>query len=81
MKLSKNQQEIIDLMKDGWELGLYAMGGYYKFTLQKGGLGRGGEAKYPNVKTIWAIRDRKLIHSIGGWHPERFRLTEDHKDE
>lgn len=74
MKLSKAQQEILDLMNNGWELGKYG-GLEPKYSIQKGGLGRGGESKIINYRTILALYKKGLIKSIGGWNPERFHLV------
>ena len=53
-KLTPLQQEIIDLMKDGWELGT-AMGLNPRSWLQKGGLGKGGESKEIKSGTVHAL--------------------------
>jgi len=50
-KLTPVQQEVIDLMKQGWELGSDStIDG--KCWIQKGGLGKGGEAKTVKYGTI-----------------------------
>ena len=74
MKLSKAQQEIIDLMNDGWELGCYSWG-KYTYSIQKGGLGRGGESRRVNAGIIHALHKRGLIKSVGGWNPEKLHLV------
>ena len=79
MKLSKAQQEVLDLMKNGWELGKYG-GIDPRYTLQEGGLGRGGKSRSLNYKTVYILFKKGLIKSIGGFSPERFRLSEESKD-
>ena len=60
MKLSKKQQEVIDLMNNGWELGQTT--GYSSRTwLQKGGIGRGGEAKTISSSTLLALHKKRVI--------------------
>ena len=50
-KLTANQQEVIDLIKQGWELGSsISING--KCWIQKGGLGRGGESKMVSNSTV-----------------------------
>ena len=60
MKLSKIQQEVIDLMRDGWELGQSK--GFHESTwLQQGGCGKGGPTKKISSATLTALYDRGLI--------------------
>ena len=59
-KLSKPQQEVIDLMRDGWELGT-SMIMDSRSWLQKGGCGRGGDTKEVNASTKHALYVRGLI--------------------
>jgi len=63
MKLSKTQQEVIDLMKNDWELGT-SMSGEHHSWLQKGGLGKGGESKTVSSATVHALYRKGLIKSI-----------------
>jgi len=53
-KLTKQQQEVIDLMKKGWELGS-SMGIEGGCWLQKGGCGRGGETKQVRWNTLHTL--------------------------
>ena len=82
MKLSKAQQEILDLINSGWELGRYG-GIEPRYAIQKGGLGYGGEAKTVNSKTIWALLKHKLIKQInvGDWNPARFKVVSKQSEE
>ena len=59
-KLSKTQQEVVDLMRDGWEFGVSLTfdGGCW---LQKGGCGRGGETKRVSSNTLVSMRNSGLI--------------------
>ncbi len=58
--LSKNQQEVLDFMKKGWELGS-SMGFDSRCWLQKDGCGRGGLSKDVNGNTFYALYQRNLI--------------------
>lgn len=60
MKLSNLQQEVLDKMKAGWQLGV-GMSYQGRAWLQKGGCGRGGETKTVNSATVWALRNKGLI--------------------
>lgn len=73
-KLSGAQQEVIDLMRSGWELGVStSFDG--RCWLQKGGCGRGGESKSVNARTVSALREAGLIESAGRSFPtEKYRL-------
>lgn len=53
-KLTPIQQEVIDLMKQGWELG-GSMGIGSRSWLQKGGLGKGGESKEVKSSTVHTL--------------------------
>lgn len=62
MKLSKVQQEVLDLMANGWELGR-SEGFVSRCWLQKGGLGRGGEAKdvrSTTLRKLWVLELIKI---------------------
>ena len=64
IKLSPNQIEVINLMKEGWELGRNCTSGRdigRQWWMQKGGLGRGGEAKTINSATAWKLYHLGLI--------------------
>ena len=73
-KLSKPQQEVIDLMKAGWELG--ASGGMSNRTwLQRDGCGRGGPVKEVNGNTFYALVRRGLIKGTGTSWPSIWVLA------
>lgn len=76
MKLSKTQQEVVALMREGWELGRSTtMGG--RTWLQNGGIGRGGEVKRVSAATATALSRAGVIVSNGYNFPvETFRLKE-----
>lgn len=59
-KLSKAQQTVIDLMNEGWEMGV-SKGYYSRIWLQKNGVGKGGESKNVHLNTFCALRDIGLI--------------------
>ena len=66
-------------MEEGWELGKYSWGGEAYFTLQKNGLGRGGDAKHVQYRTGASLRKKGFIESVGGWNPEKYVLSEFNK--
>lgn len=77
MKLSKAQQFVIDKMRNGWELGQSNSMVCDRCCIQKGGIGRGGEAVTVSRATKQALFDRGLIRSRGYSFPtEVFELTE-----
>ena len=60
MELTKNQQEIIELMGKGWSLALF--NSYHAWaTLQKGKIGYGRESKKVNLNTLFALKRKGLI--------------------
>jgi len=63
VKLSTAQQEILDLMANGWELAEYTDydGGW---RIQKGGIGKGGESRTVNCKTAFALWNKDLIKPV-----------------
>lgn len=75
MRLSKVQQDILDKMHNGWELGLN--GGIDVYCrIQKGGLGRGGEVKTVSCATLWALQERGLIERASEKYPTvYYKLT------
>lgn len=76
MKLSQRQQEVIDLMKAGWELGRSIGGLTNRSWMQKDGLGRGGETKDVHSNTFFALEDKGLIEVEYEKYPRaKYRLT------
>ena len=73
-KLSQRQQEVLDLMNAGWELGL-DIAFHGQPWLQKGGLGRGGDSKRISHATLFALHKRGLIKIAKREFPlETYRL-------
>jgi len=69
MKLSPKLLEILELMNDGWELGFSIGVSKALWWIQKGGLGRGGEAKYPHGRIqIRRLSKEGLIANDGKHH-------------
>ena len=60
MKLLKRQQEVVDFLKEGWELAYCS--GYSDFILfQKDGIGNGGESKKVNKNTLNSLYLKGII--------------------
>lgn len=61
-KLSPNMQRVIDLMRDGWELGasIHHLG-RRRIWLQKGGISKGGESEGVSAHTFEALLNRGVI--------------------
>ena len=59
-KLSKTQQEVVNLINDGWELGMQT-GLTGRYWIQKGGLCCGGESKNISSATVHALEREGLI--------------------
>lgn len=68
MKLSMAQQEIIDKMSNGWELG-FAESFNCRFWLQKGGCGKGGETKGVRSTTVASLQGKGLIEIAKKGYP------------
>lgn len=73
-KMTKVQQEVVAMMRDGWELGvLTVLDG--RCWLQKGGCGKGGETKSVNNKTVAALRESGVIEIAERSFPtDKYRL-------
>ena len=62
--LTKNQQEIVDRIKAGWELG--STGGMgSSWWMQETGLGKGGRSIELNARTCQSLIDKKVIKQAG----------------
>lgn len=75
--LSKTQQEVVDLMRDGWQLG--TAGGFSATHpwLQKGGCGRGGKSKSISMSTFSALFRAGIIEKDTFKYPvQTYRLNE-----
>jgi len=66
MKRSKTQQLVLDLMKEGWELGA-STGIDRRCWLQKNGCGNGGEIKNVSAATVHALYKHGLIKRNNGF--------------
>lgn len=76
VKLSKTQQDVVDKMQSGWELGV-SMGSETRCWLQKGRLGRGGETKTVHYNTFWSLWNKEIIVLVGLKYPlRRYKLVE-----
>lgn len=60
MKLSKTQQRIVELMGNGWELGV-SMVSEGRCWIQEGLVGHGGRRENVSVATFHALRKRGVI--------------------
>jgi len=63
--LSKVQQEVVDQMKAGWELGINNSGFHTRPWLQKGGLGKGGEIQRVPLNSFNSLNTKRVIKSTG----------------
>ncbi len=61
VKLSKTQQEVVDLIKSGWELGQGGSSSNYRVWLQFGGVGRGGESKTISKATLRMLLKKEIV--------------------
>lgn len=73
-KLTPEQQEVIDLIKEGWELAVdVSING--RCWLQKGGIGRGGETRVVKHPTVRALEYLDYIEKATSKFPAHtFRL-------
>lgn len=60
MKLSERQQEVVNLLKEGWELA-YCSGYSDMVLFQKNGIGKGGESKNVNKNTLNSLYLKGII--------------------
>lgn len=68
MKLTKTQQEVVDLLKQGWELaiGRDFHGGCW---VQEGGIGRGGRARNIRSDTAHALVKKGVVRCVSRKFP------------
>ncbi len=67
-KLSPKQAEIVELLRNGWELGVVS--GYDTWAyVQKGKCGHGGEAKRCSISTYHALAKRGLLEEVRRRYP------------
>lgn len=76
IKLSPTQIDIIQKMRDGWELGRNC--GYRSSVwMQKNGIGRGGESKDLSISTFQILWEKKIITVIRiGYSTTVYALTD-----
>ena len=74
-KLSKTQERIVELMGHGWELG-FSHGIQPYVSLQKGGIGRGGQTETVSIATFMRLRDLGVIWAPNGdtFPTDRYQL-------
>jgi len=78
-KLSKAQQDVIDKLKSGWELGKGTSSQGY-WWLQYGKLGHGDKAVDVNTNTAYSLMNRGLIEQKRyGFPTALWGLTEEKK--
>ena len=75
MKLNAKQQDILDKMANGWELGYTSGGRDGWHSIQKGGQGYGGESHHVNASTVHALYRRGLIKQIYGFPTSKYVLV------
>ena len=79
LRLSKTQIEVVNLMREGWELGASSGFDYYAW-LQKDGIGKGGPTKRVSGATVHALWKKKFIfvlktHYSGFTNPTIYGLV------
>lgn len=75
MKLSTAQQDVVNRMRDGWELGapMTPDGGVW---LQQGGLGKGGNSKQVHANTFNSLYQKGIIkQALRAWPTMHYALT------
>lgn len=68
-KLNKAQQDILDKIRSGWELGRYESVGGITFAIQRGGLGRDGEVHPVNIRTAYALIEAGVVEFCAAGFP------------
>ena len=73
--LSKTQAEVVELIRQGWELGV-SYGFEHHAWLQKDGIGKGGPTKRISGATVHALWKKKVIVvSKSGFPTTIYRLV------
>ena len=76
-KLTKAQQDVIDKMKNGWELGRNTS--FFSASpcwIQEGGIGYGGKSQNVSLSTFMVLWNMELIESNSSSFPtETYHLT------
>ncbi len=75
MKLTEKQQQVIDLMQDGWQLGRDNHNNGRSW-LQKNGIGRGGESIDVSRSTVNSLEKKGLIKGKWGFPMTIFSLAQ-----
>jgi len=82
-KLSETQINVLEKMKENWELGSWQTFGSRHYTLQKNGIGKGGETKTVAQHTVHALMKKEFIEIVkkDGYSSDRtYVLTQKSKD-
>jgi hypothetical protein len=75
MKLSEKQQQVIDLMQDGWQLGMDNFNNG-RTWLQKNGIGHGGDCIDVRRNTVESLEKKGLIKAKWGFPTSIFSLAQ-----
>lgn len=59
--VTKGQQEILNLLNNGWELGVSDFMGEQRVSIQYGGIGKGGESRKIRKSVFDALLAANLI--------------------
>jgi len=74
-KLSARQQRVVQLLKEGWELGVDTSWGLTYCQLQQGGIGHGGKTEEVHLSTWKALRKHGIIEVAPREKEDGFNLT------
>ena len=75
-KLSKAQQKVIDLMREGWQLG-YSRGRRPDAWVQQNGIGRGGNSYHFSISTFFALDKLGYLKKVEEGYPtDKYELDE-----
>lgn len=68
MKLSKHQKYILELLKNGWQIG-HSKGLNSRYWIQENGVGKGGKAIDLKVNTFMILYENKFITKTHEGYP------------
>lgn len=73
-KLTKAQAETLDMLRNGWQLGKYAkLEAVAKYRIQRGGIGKGGEARRVSSTVFKALEAAGLITCVySDWRVSKY---------
>jgi len=74
-KLTDKQQQVLNDMKQGWELGYSTSITCQRYWLQFGGIGKGGRDKTVNKATVHALERKGLIKRHYDFPVARYEIT------